>query len=308
MNEEGNKQVFISYKSQNKNIADRICGILESNGYSCWIAPRNETSGKDYGGKIIDAVKKCKVVVLVASSLINKSDHILAEITCAFDTGKPIICYMIEDFEFSSSLEYRLNNKHRIFATDLKADYGKILLDSVKKYIDERTDENRDEENSGTDNPAQEKKADGGYRLVRTGLADWGDAPPHMDIFGRREELAWLNEKSAEGVKIFCLVGTGGIGKSTLARNWADAFVDESDAVIWISFKNRPDPLAVFRKICQLIVPECTIPLKSVFEHIDDLIGLLTYKKAIIILDNMGSIMKSGDETGAFMERGIFSS
>lgn len=302
MNEEGNKQVFISYKSQNKNIADRICGILESNGYSCWIAPRNETPGKDYGGKIIDVVKKCKVVVLVASSLINKSNHILAEITCAFDTGKPIICYMIEDFEFSSSLEYRLNNKHRIFATDLKTDYGKILLDSVKKYIDERTDENRDEENSGTDNPAQEKKADGGYRLVRTGLADWGDAPPHMDIFGRREELAWLNKKSAEGVKIFCLVGTGGIGKSTLARNWADAFVDESDAVIWISFKNRPDPLAVFRKICQLLVPECTIPLKSVFEHIDDLIGLLTYKKAIIILDNMESIMKSGDETGEFIE------
>lgn len=58
MNEEGNKQVFISYKSQNKNIADRICGILESNGYSCWIAPRDETSGKDYGGKIIDAVLK----------------------------------------------------------------------------------------------------------------------------------------------------------------------------------------------------------------------------------------------------------
>ena len=134
MNEEGNKQVFISYKSQNKSIADRICGILESNGYSCWIAPRDETSGKDYGGKIIDAVKKCKVVVLVASSLINESDHILAEITCAFDTGKPIICYMIEDFEFSSSLEYRLNNKHRIFATDLKTDYGKILLDSVKKF------------------------------------------------------------------------------------------------------------------------------------------------------------------------------
>lgn len=302
MNEEENKKVFISYKSQNKKIADRICSFLESNGYSCWIAPRDEPAGEDYGAKIIEAIKRCKVLVLVASSFINESKHVLSEVTHAFDMDKPIICYMTEDFVFSNSLEYRLNNKHKIFATDLKTDYSKVLLDAVKKYADENKEDSSGEGKSDSGFYAEEKKAAGRLRTVRTGLVDWGDAPPHMDIFGRREEMTWLNERSAEGVKIFCLVGTGGIGKSTLARNWADALVDESDAVIWISFKNRPDPLDVFRKICQLLVPECTIPVKSIFEHIDDLIDLLTYKKAIIILDNMESVMKSGDETGEFIE------
>lgn len=302
MSEEGNKTVFISYKSQNQKIADRICRFLESNGYSCWIAHRDETPGADYGGQIVDAIKKCKVIVLVASSLINGSQHILTEVSHAFDMNKPIISYMTEIFEFSSSLSYRLKNIHNIFATDLKTDYGKELLNAVKKYADENEEDSPGEGKNDAGRYAEEKQEDGRLRNVRTGLADWGDAPPHMDIFGRREEMAWLNERVQEGVKIFCLVGTGGIGKSTLARNWADALVDESDAVIWISFKNRPDPSEVFRKICQLLVPEHTIPVKSVFEHIDDLIDLLKCKKAIIILDNMESVMKSGDETGDFIE------
>ncbi len=302
MSEGEKKKVFISYKSQNKKIADWICDFLEDNGYPCWIAPRDEMPGEDYGGRITKAIRNCKVVVLVASSLINDSKHVLTEMSQAFEMGKPIICYMIEEFTFNDSLMYRLNSQHKIIAMDFKVNYEKILLDAVKELVGGNTAENTYKGKIATAFSVEEKGDSRRFRSRRTGLVDWGDAPPHMDIFGRSEELSWLNEKSAEGVKIFCLVGTGGIGKSTLARNWADVFVDESDAVIWISFKNRPDPLEVFRKICQLLVPEYTLHAKSVFGHIDDLIGLLTYKKAIIVFDNMESIMKSGDETGEFID------
>jgi hypothetical protein len=32
--------VFISYSTKDKPIADAVCGTLERNGVRCWIAPR----------------------------------------------------------------------------------------------------------------------------------------------------------------------------------------------------------------------------------------------------------------------------
>lgn len=303
MEEVKKKEVFISYKFENIQIAKGICNLLESNGYSCWIAPRDETPGKDYGEMINIAISECKAVVLVASSLINESQHILSEVDIAFNKKKPIICYETEEFTLSEALAYRLNNIHRILANDFTNDNEKSLLSAVKLFVN----------NGGEigNCPVQTARADDGSgkegdnsaaERMRLGVVDWGDAPPHMDIFGRKGELEWLKKKLYSGVRIFCLVGVGGIGKSTLARNWADTFTGESDAVIWISFKNRPDPAGVFRKICQLLVPGRTIPVKDVDGHIDDVIKLLGNKKAVIILDNMESVMQSGDQTGEFID------
>lgn len=38
-------EVFISYSSLNKNIADAVCARLESDGVRCWYAPRDITLG-----------------------------------------------------------------------------------------------------------------------------------------------------------------------------------------------------------------------------------------------------------------------
>jgi hypothetical protein len=37
--------IFISYSSIDKEVADKVCSILEENGISCWMAPRNITPG-----------------------------------------------------------------------------------------------------------------------------------------------------------------------------------------------------------------------------------------------------------------------
>jgi hypothetical protein len=43
-------QVFISYSSKDKAIADTICQWLESAGIPCWMAPRNIEFGSDWTG------------------------------------------------------------------------------------------------------------------------------------------------------------------------------------------------------------------------------------------------------------------
>lgn len=49
--------VFISYSSIDRDSADAVCSILEENGISCWMAPRNITPDWPYAEALIDGIK-----------------------------------------------------------------------------------------------------------------------------------------------------------------------------------------------------------------------------------------------------------
>ncbi len=65
--------VFVSYASGDKPVADAVCVTLESNGIRCWIAPRDVLPGVHYGEAIIDAINEARIMVLVFSSKANIS-------------------------------------------------------------------------------------------------------------------------------------------------------------------------------------------------------------------------------------------
>ena len=79
--------VFISYSSKNKVIADAVCARLEENKIRVWFAPRDVPPGKDYASVIIQAIDQCKIFILIWSEESNKSNHILNEINHAFNHG-----------------------------------------------------------------------------------------------------------------------------------------------------------------------------------------------------------------------------
>ena len=68
--------VFVSYASEDKPVADAVCGTLEANGIRCWIAPRDVLPGVHYGEAIIDVIQDCRIMVLIFSSKANMSGHI----------------------------------------------------------------------------------------------------------------------------------------------------------------------------------------------------------------------------------------
>jgi len=72
--------VFISYASEDKSVADAVCTLLESRSVDCWIAPRNVLPGIAYGEAIIDAIRGYRVMILIFSSKSNTSPHVPKEI------------------------------------------------------------------------------------------------------------------------------------------------------------------------------------------------------------------------------------
>jgi TIR domain len=105
-------QVFISYSSKDKAIADTICQWLESGGIPCWMAPRNIEFGSDWTEAIMRGIAACRVFVLVFSENANGSGHVRREVAKAFSLGLQVIPFRIQDTLPQSSLSYFLETVH----------------------------------------------------------------------------------------------------------------------------------------------------------------------------------------------------
>jgi TIR domain len=104
--------VFISYASKDKIVADAVCARLEASGVRCWIAPRDIVAGTSYGEAIIEAIHGAKVMVLVFSSSANASGHIPKEVERAVSNGLAILPFRIEDVAPGKSLDYFIGSVH----------------------------------------------------------------------------------------------------------------------------------------------------------------------------------------------------
>jgi TIR domain len=104
--------VFISYSSRNKPVADAICAGLEAEKVRCWIAPRDVLPGQNYGEAIVHGIANCRVMVLVFSEATNVSQAVIREAERAMHHSKPIIPFRIEDTPMSPGLEFFLASCH----------------------------------------------------------------------------------------------------------------------------------------------------------------------------------------------------
>jgi hypothetical protein len=96
---------FISYASADKTVADGVCAVLEAAGIRCWMAPRDISPGREYAAAIIDAIDRCRVMVLIFSSNANDSPQVCREIERAASKGVTIMPLRIEQIVPTKSME-----------------------------------------------------------------------------------------------------------------------------------------------------------------------------------------------------------
>jgi TIR domain len=103
---------FISYASADKTAADAACAVLEAAGIRCWVAPRDISPGREYAAAIIDAIDRCRVMVLIFSSNANRSPQVCREVERAASKGVAIVPVRIEGVVPTKSMEYFLGDIH----------------------------------------------------------------------------------------------------------------------------------------------------------------------------------------------------
>src|SRR5579864_2186392 len=153
---------------------------------------------------------------------------------------------------------------------------------------------------------------------------DWSDAPEVPLFYGREEELAQLSQWIVqEGCRVVSVLGMGGIGKSALSISVMHRLAagtgqaQESGASPDPTFPTAcPFDVVIFRSLrdapsCEVLLDECLqmFSLQSVGDQsaqqaqsaasmeqrISRLLSYLRKTRALLVLDNMESLLEAGD-------------
>lgn len=228
--------IFISYSTKDKTIADTVCAKLEEKNIRCWIAPRDVSPGTDFSGSIIDAIDASKVFVLIWSAHTNTSTHILNELNQAFDSGITIIPFRIEDIQPSKSLKYYIGRTHWLDAlTPPLEQHIEKLAKKINSLIFEESKENPE---IIVENKRRPRK-----KLTKTPFLFWGILASILILFlglikpdsflskffTAIQEPALNSVNETDAVKVCQVTDFGGIE--------GDGFGYAFDPVVWDSIQ-----------------------------------------------------------------------
>lgn len=105
-------QVFISYSSKDRAVADAVREHLLTHGITCWMAPHSLLAGTDWAAAIIDAIDDSQALLLILSEASNVSDDVKREVGRASAKSVPIVPFFIENVTLTRHMEYFLGTTH----------------------------------------------------------------------------------------------------------------------------------------------------------------------------------------------------
>ena len=130
------KQVFISYSSQDRAVAEGIHDALEKAGIPAWLAHRDLTGGVPWSQRIIDEIQASPVMILILSQHANASQYVIREVGEAVDRNATILTVRIEDVAPSKGLRFFIGAEQWLDAFDKPiSHYMKRLIDDIRLLL-----------------------------------------------------------------------------------------------------------------------------------------------------------------------------
>ena len=129
----GNYEVFISYSTKNKNVADAVVANFEKNGIRCWYAPRDILPGQEWVSAIKEGLKAAKVFVLIFTQESNLSRQVMNEVALAFNASKTIVPFRLTEEMMNDELEYYLTRVHWLDAVSKPLERS---IEALRNYVE----------------------------------------------------------------------------------------------------------------------------------------------------------------------------
>ena len=193
--------VFISYSSNDKTIADAVVAGLEQKGVRCWVAPRDLTPGISWGQGIAEAIEKSRVMVVIISENANQSKQVAREVERAISKDVTVIPFRIENIDPTGAIAYFLSSEHWLDAiTPPMESHINKLGNIVKVFL--REDEEAEIEDSAKTQFQQE-----GIQKNAENQPFWAKIPKTRVILGILL------------VSVICLVGIVVVTSQILSKN-----------------------------------------------------------------------------------------
>ncbi|MFB2982418.1 AAA family ATPase [Microseira sp. BLCC-F43] len=129
---------------------------------------------------------------------------------------------------------------------------------------------------------------------------DLGDAPEIFSFYGRKDELANLeNWILQDRCRIIALLGINGIGKTTLSLRLIEQIKTHFDYVIYPSLRFSPSLNGTLTNLLQIFSPEADIP-DSIETQLSQLMDYLRKYRCLIVLDDVQMLFSEGQLAGQY--------
>lgn len=130
-----NHDVFISYSRKDKEIVSLICKLLDGSHISYWLDTHDIHVGNEFMRDIVEAIKACKITLFVSSSESNRSLYTAKEVALAFNEGKHIIPYRIDDSNFNTNLQLLFSDINCVDAIPFSEAKAILLVNDIAALL-----------------------------------------------------------------------------------------------------------------------------------------------------------------------------
>jgi len=133
---------------------------------------------------------------------------------------------------------------------------------------------------------------------------DWGNAIDTSIFYGRTDELEVVkNWVVADRCRLLGVFGMGGIGKTAFATKLAEQVQSEFTLISWRSLRNAPTVETMLSELVSFLTAQAIASLPQDFDRLLAIfIQTLKQSRCLIVLDNVESILRSGETTGQYSE------
>lgn len=134
------KTVFISYSSLDSQTVDRVIRLLEQMKISYWKAPEMIPAGSSYAREIPQAIRDCKIFLLIVSQASQDSVWVEKEIDTAIHYRRTILPLKIDDEPMNDMFYFYLNNVQAVFYHNDAAAAFQALQKRLEYLLPEQTE------------------------------------------------------------------------------------------------------------------------------------------------------------------------
>ncbi|MBQ1333223.1 MAG: tetratricopeptide repeat protein [Lachnospiraceae bacterium] len=258
--------VFISHSSKDAAIAQLICHRLEEAGIRCWIAPR-DIQYENWALAIVDGFDRADVCVIVVGEHYFESSECPKELVEATHMCRYIVPFKVDETELPPDLRFHLGPYHWLDASTPPLEKR---VEELVQRVHNLSDKDRLFINSRQMTLREEK------------------ALPRPLFLGREQELAEIAARLPEE-KLLFLLGMGGIGKSEIAKAYAEKYQDRYDTVVFLGYEGSIlDLVTSDRVMIENLPPQDTESesREDYFRRKMDTLRKITSERTLLILDN----------------------
>lgn len=224
---------FISYRRDGGwSLGRYLYERLSRDGYKVFFDVESMRSGK-FNEQIYESIddSASMVVVLPPRGLdrcVDEGDWVRKEVAYAISRGKTLIPVMMQGFSFPKTLPddiAELPSFQGVRAdSNVSADYW---YENLKKYIDQQLDEPSRLHDPA---PTPDQNENASIRSNFVASASF--------FTGREGETGTIHDRLDAGAHYLFVHGCGGIGKSELAKHYAQMYRDRYSVVLFLRYKN----------------------------------------------------------------------